>query len=208
MSKKRAMFLGYLNVPNLMTFTGLTAALLACSLSQQGELGLALICLMAAGIFDLFDGVIARKIQQSEDTAMFGKQIDTISDMACFGLVPVIIAMHTGLSGPLDFILQVFYVCSAAMRLGYFNVYGMSIHEKSKYFTGLPVTYAALIFPVVFISMKVVEPTMAYNIIRTCFVSVGVLFVLKIKVVKPHGIFYFIFPLLALILSFYWLLIA
>ena len=130
------MFLGYLNIPNFMTFTGLTAAVLACSLSQQGKLGLAIVCLMAAGILDLFDGVIARKIQQSKDTAMFGIQIDTISDMACFGLVPVIIAMHTGLSGPLDFILQVFYVCCAAMRLGYFNVHGMTLHKKNKYFTG------------------------------------------------------------------------
>ncbi len=95
----RKMFLGYLNLPNLMTLSGLTAALLACLLSLQGELGLSLICLMAAGILDLFDGYVARFIQQSEDAALFGVQIDTICDMACFGVTPVIISMH---SGPVD----------------------------------------------------------------------------------------------------------
>lgn len=199
------MFLGYLNIPNLMTFTGLTSALLACLLSLQGELGMSLICLMLAGILDLFDGLVARKIQQSDDAAMFGMQIDTISDMACFGVVPVIISMHTGLRSPLDFIIQAFYVCCAAMRLGYFNVHGMTSSGKNKFFTGLPVTYAALIFPLVFITVGMFDPSLTHNIIRITFVTVGVLFVLKIKILKPHGIFYFIFPTLAIILSSYWL---
>jgi CDP-diacylglycerol---serine O-phosphatidyltransferase len=202
------MFLGYLNIPNLMTLTGLTAALLACLLSRKGELGPALVCLMAAGIFDLFDGVVARKMKQSKDRAMFGAQIDTISDMACFGMIPAIIAMNAGLSTTLDFILQAFYACCAAVRLGYFNVHGMLSEKKNKYFTGLPVTYAALIFPIVFIPMEYIDTAPAFNIIRIGFVGIGAFFILKIRAAKPRGIFYVIFPLLAVMLSCYWLIIA
>jgi CDP-diacylglycerol--serine O-phosphatidyltransferase len=188
-----------------MTFTGLTAALFACLLSLQGRLGLALVCLMFAGIFDLFDGLVARKIQtKSTDETKFGIQIDTISDMACFGVVPAIIAMHSGLSSLVDFIILSFYVCCAAMRLGYFNVHGMTGEGKSKYFIGLPVTYAALIFPLVFISLQVLDIQVSQNIIRTAFLLTGAFFILKIKVLKPHGVFYYIFPLLAIVLSCYW----
>jgi len=188
-----------------MTFTGLTAAFLACRFSLQGELGPALVCLMLAGILDLFDGLVARKMQQDRDEVLFGKQIDTIADMVCFGVVPAIIALNSGLSGRLDFIVQAFYMCCAAMRLGYFNVHGMTGAGKNSYFTGLPVTYGALFFPVVFISAGLLDQALAHAVIRITFVTVGVLFVLKVRVFKPQGIFYFIFPLLAILLSLYWL---
>ena len=198
------MFLGYLNLPNVMTLTGLTVSILACVLSlKEDYLGLSLICLMFAGILDLFDGFIARKIQRSKDEALFGMQIDTISDMACFGVVPVIISMHTGLIGFVDFLLQAFYVCCAAMRLGYFNVHGMTSKGKNRYFTGLPVTYAALIFPLVFATVGVCSQLISNYIIRITFLVVGFLFVLKIKIYKPQGVAYIIFPFIAILLSFF-----
>ena len=37
------------------------------------------------------------------------------------------------------------------MRLAYFNVHGMTEVGDRKVYTGLPVTYAALIFPIFYI---------------------------------------------------------
>jgi CDP-diacylglycerol--serine O-phosphatidyltransferase len=192
-----------------MTLTGLTTGLLGCLFSLQGKLGWSLTCLMFAGILDLFDGLIARKIKRkSAEEVAFGMQIDTISDMACFGVIPVIISMNSGLSSLPDFIIQAFYICCAAIRLAYFNVHGMTETGETKYFIGLPVTYAALIFPLVFTSMEILDLALSHSIIRISFVITGGLFILKKKVLKPSGIFYLIFPLLAIILSYYWLFIT
>ncbi len=202
------MFIGYLNLPNIMTLTGLILAVLACFFSFHGNLGLAMTCLMAAGIIDLFDGLIARKIKRRQEDALFGAQLDSLSDMACFGMAPVFIAIQSGLNTFFDFILMAIYACCAAMRLAYFNIHGTTSGEKGllQYYTGLPVTYAALIFPVAFIFRNVFEVALSNIIIRLTFAFVALSFVSKIKILKPKGIFYIIFPTIAGALSIYWLL--
>lgn len=198
------MFIGNLNLANIMTLAGLTFSVFACFFSFDGEIGYAIICLMASGLFDLFDGLVAGKLERSEKEALLGAQLDSLADLVCFGVTPIIIALNTGLNSMFDVALMAVYLCCAAMRLAYFNIYGKHDENGRQYYTGLPVTYAALIFPVVFISLNIIDLDIARNIVRLTFFVVALAFVLKVKIVKPKGIFYFLFPLIAAVLSLYW----
>ena len=50
-----------------------------------------LICLMLAGVCDMFDGTIAStKKDRTRDERTFGIQIDSLSDIICFGVLPAV----------------------------------------------------------------------------------------------------------------------
>ena len=84
--------------------------------------------------------------------------------------------------------IMAIYVLAALVRLAYFNVEEEIRNEKNegvrKYYTGLPVTSASLIFPIL-LSFQYITP---FDITPLYFVSmliVSVLFVMPIPVRKP-----------------------
>jgi len=207
------MFLGIYNLPNLITLIGLSLSVWACYFSFTNNLNLAVIFFMYSGICDLFDGAVARKLKLTEDEKAFGAQLDSIVDMVSFGLTPVVIAFQfLGIgtilrNNMLDLVIFSLYACCAAMRLAYFNIYGTQKVEGKSYFTGLPVTSSALIFPLVYaliVMFWFISPHMA--VIRGTFLLLSFMFVVKIPIPKPQGIFYVIFPILALFVTVFWLL--
>lgn len=201
------MFLGIYNIPGLVSYMGLFLSVAACFLSLNGMFGYAVICFMFAGVCDLFDGFVARKLATTEEENIFGVQIDSIIDVVSFGLAPVIIGLHIGLNTGIDYIILTFYVSAAAMRLAYFNLLSINNRDKTpvKFYTGLPVTYSAMIFSLVFTLKLFVEANLFLTIVRISFVIVAFLFILKIKVPKPKGVFYVIFPLAAIGLTAFWI---
>lgn len=82
-----------------------------------------LFCLMFCGLCDTFDGVVARtKKGRTKNEKRFGSQIDSLSDMVCFGVLPAVIGFRIGLKQPTWIILLVFYCLMALTRLAWFNV--------------------------------------------------------------------------------------
>lgn len=66
-----------LTVPNILTIArGLTTVPLVWAI-LSARFGLALLCVVFAGLSDLFDGIVARKLNQSSD---FGRIMDPIAD--------------------------------------------------------------------------------------------------------------------------------
>jgi CDP-diacylglycerol---serine O-phosphatidyltransferase len=198
------MFLGVYNIPTVISFTALVLGMASCIFSFNGHIEYALVCLIWAGIFDLFDGFVARKFELSEMEKAFGVQIDSINDVVNFGAAPAMIALHSGFNAPVDYIILTFYCCAAAMRLGYFNVVGLIGEGPIKFYTGLPVTFSALIFPLVYLLKFVYDGSVYTLCIRVAYSLVALFFVLKIPIPKPKGIFYVIFPVLAVIITVLW----
>lgn len=196
------MFIGVYNLPNAITLLGLVLSLSSCFLSYNNQLQLAIICFMYSGVCDMFDGMVARRLPLKEEEKLFGIQLDSIVDVVSFGVAPVMISFHFGFNTPIDYLLLILYACAATMRLAYFNIHGTSGEGKIKYYTGLPVTFSAVIFPLAYTA-----PNGPFHdiLIRLTFLSVAVLFVLNIKIPKPGGVFYVISPVLALMLTYFWL---
>ena len=92
----------------------------------------------------------------------------------------------------------ILFAVSGIARLAYFNVVDADSTGPVKYYTGLPVTYTALIIPVVYLLGLVTEGMLFELIFAAAYLVISILGILKVKVVKPKGIAYAFFGLLAI----------
>lgn len=195
----------------VLTYLSMISGVIGIIVSVTGighpEIGI--FFLMVSGILDGFDGRVARtKKNRTEFEKNFGMQIDSLSDLICFGVLPAAIGLaqlrvsgrFTEIVSKKDYegsyailvlllVIAVFYVLAALIRLAYFNA---TCEERSReaqetgitYFVGLPVTSAALIFPLQMIIQLFckVDLTIAYFILM---LLVAIAFVLNVKVRKP-----------------------
>lgn len=182
--------IGYYNYTVILTYLSLMSALFGTHLSFKGEYVGALICLLLCGAFDSFDGIVARtKKDRTEEEKKFGIQIDSLVDMFSFGIFPAIIGYTMGLDSWVWFVIFSLYTICAVSRLGYFNVAEemrqKETTEKRKYYQGLPVTSASLIFPAIYLLRYFVSPLLTYSIYGWCMLVVAMAFVIDFKVIKP-----------------------
>lgn len=199
------LILGKYNLPTAISFFGLFLSFGTIIFSFGHYFNYAIVCLVLSGLSDFFDGFIARKLDLSDEERSFGIQIDSLIDIVSFGISPILFFLNLGLAHRYDFILFFSYLSCAAMRLAHFNIQGLDETKRTKYFTGLPVTYAALIFPIVYVLDTFVANLTFAIIVKTTFVVVSIMFIIKIPIPKPSGVFYVIFPLIAVLLTFYFL---
>ena len=159
-----------------------------------------LVCLVLAGICDMFDGKVARMCKRTQEEKEFGIQIDSLADTVNFILVPVIIMLSLGMTSIIDFVIYTLFVIFGISRLGYFNVHADS--EKAvSFYDGLPVTTTAIIYPVLgLLHGQIPENTFCIIYIVATLIT-AILFVTKIKVPKFKGMAYIIIPILAIVLT-------
>ncbi len=190
--------------------TGIFTALMG-----SGHPFIATTCLMISGLCDAFDGMVARKKKdRTEAEKKFGIQIDSLVDLIAFGVLPCAICfacyVRYGLNGSgfilsnvvaffkpfaivrleIYFIVFSLYVLAALIRLAYFNVMEeerqKKTSEKRKYYEGLPVTSACLIFPTIMLIQYIVGTTIDISPLYVIgLIITGFLFVSKIKIKKP-----------------------
>ncbi len=166
--------------------------------------------LMLSGLLDGFDGKVARtKKDRTEMEKDFGIQIDSLADLICFGVLPatigvaqlrvsgILVDFERGPEKPDNYFLilllvsiAAFYVLAALIRLAYFNATQNEREEEAKikgksYFTGLPVTTAALIFPLVLVIHWFTNANLTYFYFWLLLI-VAILFVGNFKVPKPN----------------------
>lgn len=195
--------LGYLNLPNLMTFAGVILALNGCFAAWRGLLPAAMICLMLAGLCDLFDGLVARKLNLSAEEQAYGAQLDSLADVCIFGLAPVMMVLPQGAS-VLEWLVYGVYLLAVLTRLAWFNLYGLSGSGNIQHYTGLPVTYMALILPLAMILWFLLPAFLRPVWNGVVFGLMAALFVSRLPVPKPRGRAYALFPALALGLILLW----
>lgn len=189
---------GFWNPSVVLTYVGMSFAILGMFLAVNGRINYSFICLVLCGICDLLDGVVARKFKRTEDEKAFGIELDSLVDVVSFIAFPVTIYMNIGYLSPVHLIIYILYSIAGIARLGYFNVVTADSEGPVKYYTGLPITYAALVFPVMYLTINVL-PSFIFMIVYTAsMVIVTVLEVIKVKIVKPRGIAYVVFAILAI----------
>lgn len=203
--------LGFYNYTVILTYLSLVSAGtgIIISLSGKGHPYLGVFFLLLCGLCDAFDGKVARlKKNRTEREERFGIQIDSLSDLVAFGVLPACIGiammrlsplmhgiadtylhpvMRTFLTGILGAIL-VLYILAAMIRLAYFNVTEEERQKEEKgarkFYTGLPVTSASLIFPTVLLLQYVIP----YDITPIYFATAlftGIAFLSKFQIKKP-----------------------
>ena len=196
MQPKEKTILVYVNIANGITLLGLLLSLASCFFALNANIALSVIFFVFSGICDLFDGFAARKIKRTDAEKEYGAQLDTVVDVASFGITPVIIVYSTAGAAWYALLIYSFYIICALSRLAYFNT---SVVPEAPiiYYRGLPVTYIALVLPIVLLFRSALASIITLAV-------VGALFVLNIKVPKPRGLWYVLFTLIAIVLMILW----
>jgi CDP-diacylglycerol--serine O-phosphatidyltransferase len=151
-------------LPNLMTAGNLFCGFLATLKIVQGALAVstaqmleaaapldagnehfktAIWCILAACIFDLLDGRLARLGGTDSD---FGREFDSLADIVSFGVAPALMVSRVVLrdSERLGWIVASVYLICGALRLARFNCIAASgVPGAGKEFKGFPIPAAA-----------------------------------------------------------------
>lgn len=129
------------HIPNTITSMNLLSGTLGVIFTLQGRIDIAFLLMLAAAVFDFFDGFAARMLKAYSD---IGKELDSLADMISFGVLPAIMLHKTmcnnignNFVSYIPLVLAVF----SALRLAKFNIDERQ-HES---FIGLATPAAAMI---------------------------------------------------------------
>lgn len=129
--------------PNAITLLNLVAGCFSIVASFEGQLELAGLFILIAGVFDFLDGFTARLIKAY---TLLGKELDSLSDVVSFGIAPSMILfqlMKQSMGIPQSegmfnghWMLAIPFVMAAfsSLRLGIFNI----DERQTSSFIGLP----------------------------------------------------------------------
>jgi CDP-diacylglycerol--serine O-phosphatidyltransferase len=138
------------NLANIFTLGNLFLGFLGIINVIEGQLETACYLLFGAAVFDLLDGFIARLTKTNSE---IGKELDSLSDMVSFGVLPAMIMISLMLKTHREWVYMVTFVnipvigllhfmlaAGSAIRLARFNTWG----SKSEHFSGLPTPAMAI----------------------------------------------------------------
>lgn len=127
-------------VPNLVTTANLFCGFFSIIATMEKDFILAAWAILAAAIFDMLDGRIARL---AKATSQFGVEYDSLSDLISFGMAPGLLLFQWALEpfGRLGILASFFYVCCGALRLARFNIHTGKVAKS--YFEGVASPIAA-----------------------------------------------------------------
>ena len=156
-------------IPNLITLMSLIAGISSIKFSIQSNFKIAVLMIMLAAFFDFFDGWMARKLKKS---SQFGAELDSLSDFISFGLAPSLLInlSFTNELGRIGWVISLFYIICAALRLARFNIENM--REQSKVFYGIPSPAAAgiIMIPLYINFIEQIQFTINYPIVSALLI--------------------------------------
>ena len=199
--------IGFYDYTVILTYLSLVSAScgIMVTLSGGGHPYIGTFFLLFCGLCDAFDGKVARtKKNRSQAERSFGVQIDSLSDLVAFGVLPAAIGsamlrrsplMHlvygTPLQRPLEFgwmAVLIIYILAAMIRLAWYNV---TEEERQRtedgartHFTGLPVTSSSLIFPLILLLQYVIPADLTPVYFATA-VFCAIAFLSPVQIRKP-----------------------
>jgi len=151
------------HIPNFITCLNLLSGCVGVTFALAAQLEVAAYCVIASGVFDFLDGLVARALHVKSP---IGKELDSLADVISFGLVPGAIwyaLLKTSLPGAeylpyLGFVVTIF----SAIRLAKFNIdvrqstdfIGLNTPMNAFYVISLPfiaATYGSVIYHPVFL---------------------------------------------------------
>lgn len=195
-------------IPNYITFISLGFGLVSIVLSVQGEILLAGIMIISAVIFDSFDGALARRLGLE---SAFGVQLDSLTDMVCFGVAPIVFtSQHLFLQNRFSYLLLPLFlvqIWSGAFRLARFNLQPPKESSTGESL-GLTISLSGLILTLMVLSDLsqggADYPLMVFIglILLLSFLMVSRIYIPSLTWFVPHWTLYLIYGIAILILAY------
>ena len=199
------------HIPNAITCANLFSGCIGVVFAFKGELETAAYFVLLSGIFDFFDGMVARLLNVK---SAIGKELDSLADMVSFGFLPGVVMFHLLKSSDhqneylpyLGFIITVF----SALRLAKFNIderqtedfIGLNTPMNTLFIVSLPfiakdyptvisstallvslvaLTSFLLVSEIRIFSMKLSDVTWARNKMKYLFIILSVILIVLLK---------------------------
>ena len=133
---------GVFLLPNICTTASLFLGFYSIIQSLSQNYVVAAWAIILAGVFDTFDGRIARMARAE---SQFGIEYDSLVDLISFGIAPVVLIYMWSLIGlgKWGLLATFLYLACGTMRLARFNVQHKNIEQI--HFQGLPIPVAAAV---------------------------------------------------------------
>ena len=134
-------------LPNAVTVLALIVGLTGLTFAAGDNIEAAIFCTLFAALLDACDGRVARA---AGTASKFGAELDSLSDVVCFGAVPAFTLYRWGLweYGGLGWLACLLLAGACALRLARFNVAGLDPARPSwagQFFTGVPAPAGAFL---------------------------------------------------------------
>ena len=181
--------IGYYNYTVYLTYIGMLSSTVGIALAIGGKISAAVFCLLFSGLCDMFDGIVARtKKDRTEAEKRYGIQLDSLSDVVCFGIFPAVLGYCTGATAVWQLAVMALFALAGLIRLAYYNVTEeirqQETSEKRTEYLGVPITSSALSVPIVFCFRRLLGDS--FPLVYTLILLLnGLCFILPIKVKKP-----------------------
>jgi CDP-diacylglycerol--serine O-phosphatidyltransferase len=133
-------FADWFTLANAVCGTG--AVLTSMTYLQTGDVSriyVASFAILAALVFDVLDGRIARWRQTS---SAMGRELDSLADVISFGVAPAVLAYACGMQGFFDRVVLAYFVACGVSRLARYNVTADALSGetgKVSHFEGTPI---------------------------------------------------------------------
>ena len=181
--------IGFYNYTVWLTYIGMLSSVVGIGFASSGKITAAVICLMFSGFCDMFDGIVARtKKDRTDEERRYGIQLDSLSDVVCFGVLPVAIGYNIGANAWWQVAIMALFALAGLIRLAYYNVTEetrqQQTTEKRKHYLGVPITTSALTVPLLFCFQNLLGDYFALAYTLSLLVN-GALFITPIQVKKP-----------------------
>lgn len=204
--------------PTMLTLLALCSGVTAIRFAFLEQWEAAAVALLVAALFDSLDGRVARLIKGE---TRFGAELDSLSDVICFGVAPAVV-MHLwslhALQGLGWAVVLLFCIC-CALRLARFNIMDQDAAATGtveRFFVGVPAP-AAAILTIMPMALTFQTGSGAYNNAVFCSVYVAAMAVLMVSRVPTFSVKYvridraYVIPVLvatgvlaALLTSYFW----
>ena len=181
--------IGFYNYTVWLTYIGMLSSVVGIGFAGSGNVTAAVICLMFSGFCDMFDGIVARsKKDRTDEERRYGIQLDSLSDVVCFGVLPVAIGYSIGADAWWQVAIMALFALAGLIRLAYYNVTEetrqQQTTEKRKHYLGVPITTSALTVPLLFCFRGLLGAYFALAYTLLLLVN-GAFFITPIQVKKP-----------------------
>lgn len=188
-------YIGCFNKSVIITYIGVCAITLgSISIIKYDNLKISIMCLIVAGICDLFDGMVARKCKRTEIEKQFGIELDSLADIVNFGVYPLIIIINMNRFSIILSIVCMTYIVSGINRLAWFN-----INTNYKEFHGIPITSVVLILATDYV-ISIFFGKELFKILSILSLGIlSLLFSLNIKIHKQNKTTYIVMSILAIL---------
>lgn len=173
-------------LPNAITLTAFCFGLTAIRFGLFHKWDVAVACVLISAFLDSLDGRVARVIGHS---SQFGAELDSLSDLVCFGVAPAMLIFLNGLymMDGFGWGICIFLAMCCAMRLARFNAV-LIMNEPQpawakKYFTGVPAPAGAAIalFPMILFFATKNPAFLNSAFVVICALFSGIMMISRVK---------------------------